>query len=137
MQDVVLLTEELLKQDYYYALIWYANQCQYKTRKKVERYFELLPQMNELYNKGILSTRLFDLAGEVSRYISYGIGVERRENPSIEKVMSIVGESSLNQYLYTQVMASSLKTNDTLFFAGKRTQFDSIVVIPHLRSQIM
>ena len=33
MEDVTLFTEELLKQDYYYALLSYGNQCQFKTRK--------------------------------------------------------------------------------------------------------
>lgn len=34
MDDVTLFTEELLKQDYYYALLSYGNQCQFKTKKK-------------------------------------------------------------------------------------------------------
>jgi hypothetical protein len=37
MDDVTLFTEELLKQDYYYALLSYGNQCQFKTRKEMDR----------------------------------------------------------------------------------------------------
>ena len=73
MEDVTLFTEELLKQDYYYALLSYGNQCQFKTRKEMDRYHKLLPAINKLYNKGILSARLYDIADEVERYIAYGI----------------------------------------------------------------
>ena len=73
MDDVTLFTEELLKQDYYYALLSYGNQCQFKTRKEMDRYHKLLPAINKLYNKGILSARLYDIANEVERYIAYGI----------------------------------------------------------------
>ena len=73
MDDVTLFTEELLKQDYYYALLSYGNQCQFKTRKEMDRYHKLLPAINKLYNKGILSARLYDIADEVERYIAYGI----------------------------------------------------------------
>ncbi len=80
MDDVTLFTEELLKQDYYYALLSYGNQCQFKTRKEMDRYHKLLPAINKLYNKGILSARLYDIANEVERYIAYGITYKDRKN---------------------------------------------------------
>ena len=43
----------------------------------------------------------------------------------------------MNQYLYTKLIAGSLCTNDTLAFHEKRTQFDSIVKMSHLRAQVM
>ena len=39
----------------------------------MDRYHKLLPAINKLYNKGILSARLYDIADEVERYIAYGI----------------------------------------------------------------
>ena len=85
MDDVTLFTEELLKQDYYYALLSYGNQCQFKTRKEMDRYHKLLPAINKLYNKGILSARLYDIANEVERYIAYGITYKDKKNPSVEE----------------------------------------------------
>lgn len=82
MDDVTLFTEELLKQDYYYALLSYGNQCQFKTRKEMDRYHKLLPAINKLYNKGILSARLYDIANEVERYIAYGITYKDSETRS-------------------------------------------------------
>ena len=38
----------------------------------MDRYHKLLPAINKLYNKGILSARLYDIADEVERYIAYG-----------------------------------------------------------------
>lgn len=83
MDDVTLFTEELLKQDYYYALLSYGNQCQFKTRKEMDRYHKLLPAINKLYNKGILSARLYDIANEVERYIAYGITYKDSETRPI------------------------------------------------------
>lgn len=80
MEDVTLFTEELLKQDYYYALLSYGNQCQFKTKKEMDRYHKLLPAINKLYNKGILSARLYDIADEVERYIAYGITYKDKKN---------------------------------------------------------
>lgn len=137
MQDVVLFTEELLKQDYYYAHIFYANQKQFETRKAVDRYRTLLPEIKKLYNKGILSSRLYDIAEAVETYISYGIGFETDKFPSTSDVMSSIGDCTLNQYIYTKMMVSSLGANDTLFFADKRVEFDSIVQMPHLHAQVM
>lgn len=137
MQDVILLTEELLKQDYYYAYIFHANQYQFKTKEQIDRYHALLPEINKLYNKGILSARLFYIAEVVGTYISYGIAYKDRKHPSIEEVMAVVGENSLNQYLYAKGIATSLKSNDTLLLTERFAQFDSIVVMPHLRNQIM
>ena len=82
MDDVTLFTEELLKQDYYYALLSYGNQCQFKTRKEMDRYHKLLPAINKLYNKGILSARLYDIANEVERYIAYGITYKDKKTRS-------------------------------------------------------
>ena len=81
MGDVTLFTEELLKQDYYYTLLSYGNQCQFKTRKEMDRYHKFLPAINKLYNKGILSARLYDIADEVERYIAYGITYKDKKNP--------------------------------------------------------
>ena len=137
MDDVTLFTEELLKQDYYYALLSYGNQCQFKTRKEMDRYHKLLPAINKLYNKGILSARLYDIADEVERYIAYGITYKDKKNPSVEEIMSAVGENELNQYIYTKMAVGSLNANDTLALTTRHTQFDSIVKMPHLRAQVM
>lgn len=137
MEDVTLFTEELLKQDYYYALLSYGNQCQFKTRKEMDRYHKLLPAINKLYNKGILSARLYDIADEVERYIAYGITYKDKKNPSVEEIMSAVGENELNQYIYTKMAVGSLNANDTLALTTRHTQFDSIVKMPHLRAQVM
>lgn len=137
MDDVTLFTEELLKQDYYYALLSYGNQCQFKTRKEMDRYHKLLPAINKLYNKGILSARLYDIANEVERYIAYGITYKDKKNPSVEEIMSAVGENELNQYIYTKITVGSLNANDTLALTTRHTQFDSIVKMPHLRAQVM
>lgn len=51
--------------------------------------------------------------------------------------MNVMGEREMNQYLYTKLVAGSLCTNDTLAFHEKRTQFDSIVKMSHLRAQVM
>lgn len=137
MEDVILLTEELLKQDYYNALIAYANQCQFKTKGCADRYHTLFPEINELYNKGILSAQLFTIADEIGMYISYGIALKNMKYPPIEEVMNTIGENSLNQYLYTKMIVSSLKANDTVSIAEKWIQFDSIVTMTHLRAQTM
>lgn len=50
--------------------------------------------------------------------------------------MSLIGENTLNQYLYTKMMANCLTANDTLALAKRHAQFDSIVKMPHLRAQI-
>ena len=97
MEDVTLFTEELLKQDYYYAL----------------------------------------LSDEVERYIAYGITYKDKKNPSVEEIMSAVGENELNQYIYTKMAVGSLNANDTLALTTRHTQFDSIVKMPHLRAQVM
>lgn len=136
MQDVALFTEELLKQDYYYALLLYATQRQYKTSKELDRYRSLLPEINKLYEKGIFSARLFDVADEAESYVSYGIALKNKKVPTIEEIMSAIGENALNQYLYTKLVANSLSFNDTLSYSVKRTQFDSIVKMPHLRAQV-
>ena len=137
MGDVTLFTEELLKQDYYYTLLSYGNQCQFKTRKEMDRYHKFLPAINKLYNKGILSARLYDIADEVERYIAYGITYKDKKNPSVEEIMSAVGENELNQYIYTKMAVGSLNANDTLALTTRHTQFDSIVKMPHLRAQVM
>ena len=137
MEDVVLFTEELLKQDYYYALLFNGMSYLFKTRKEMDRYHTLLPEINKLYTKGILSARLYDVADEAERYIAYGIAFRDKKNPSIEEIMATMGESEMNQYLYTKLIAGSLCTNDTLAFHEKRTQFDSIVKMSHLRAQVM
>ena len=137
MEDVVLFTEELLKQDYYYALLFNGMSYLFKTRKEMDRYHTLLPEINRLYTKGILSARLYDVADEAERYIAYGIAFRDKKNPSIEEIMATMGESEMNQYLYTKLIAGSLCTNDTLAFHEKRTQFDSIVKMSHLRAQVM
>ncbi|MSL31283.1 TlpA family protein disulfide reductase, partial [Escherichia coli] len=137
MEDVVLFTEELLKQDYYYALLFNGMSYLFKTRKEMDRYHTLLPEINKLYTKGILSARLYDVADEAERYIADGIAFRDKKNPSIEEIMATMGESETNLYLYTKLIAGSLCTNDTLAFHEKRTQFDSIVKISHLRAQVM
>lgn len=137
MKDVVLFTEELLKQDYYYALLQFAYQYQFKTGKELERYHSLLPEINQLYNKGILSSRLFDIAEAVETYISYGIGFENDKLPSTDVVMSAIGENALNQYIYAKMIISSLRDNDTLVYSKEYARFDSIVTKPHLRTQVM
>lgn len=135
-QDVVLFTEELLKQDYYCALLIYAAQCQHRTRKEFTRYRALLPEINRLYKTGILSARLFDVADWVEEYIPLGMILKNKAFPAIEDIMSEIGENELNQYLYAKVTANSLDANDTLAFSTKRPQFDSIVKMPHLRGRI-
>lgn len=137
MKDVVLFTEELLKQDYYYTLLQYAYQHQFKTGKEVERYHSLLPEINQLYNKGILSSRLFDIAEAVETYISYGIAFKSDKLPSTDVVMSAIGEDVLNQYIYAKMIISSLGDNDTLVYSKEYARFDSIVTMPHLRNQVM
>ena len=137
MENVTLFTEELLKQGYYYALLSYGNQCQFKRKKEMDRYHKLLPAINKLYNKGILSARLYDIADEVERYIAYGITYKDKKNPSVEEIMSAVGENELNQYIYTKMAVGSLNANDTLALTTRHTQFDSIVKMPHLRAQVM
>ena len=59
----------------------------------MDRYHKLLPAINKLYNKGILSARLYDIADEVERYIAYGITYKDKKNPSVEEIMSAVGEN--------------------------------------------
>lgn len=137
MKDVVLFTEELLKQDYYYALLFNGMSYLFKTREEMDRYHTLLPEINKLYTKGILSARLYDIADEAERYIAYGIAFRDKKSPSIEEIMNVMGEREMNQYLYTKLVAGSLCTNDTLAFHEKRTQFDSIVKMSHLRAQVM
>lgn len=105
--------------------------------EEMDRYHTLLPEINKLYTKGILSARLYDVADEAERYIAYGIAFKDKKNPSIEEIMAAMGESEMNQYLYTKLIAGSLCTNDTLAFHEKRTQFDSIVKMSHLRAQVM
>ncbi len=136
MQDVVMFTEELLKQDYYYTILVYASQCQYRTRKEFARYHTLLPEINKLYKKGILSARLFDIVDWIENYIPTGMVLKNKEYPTIDDIMSEIGENELNQYLYTKVTANSLEANDTISLSRKRSQFDSIVKIPHLQGQI-
>ena len=51
MEDVVLFTEELLKQDYYYALLFNGMSYLFETRKEMDRYHTLLPEINKLYTK--------------------------------------------------------------------------------------
>lgn len=135
-QEVEFFTEELLEQDYYHALISYASQYQYKIGKETKRYHTLLPEINKLYNQGILSARLFAIAEVVDDYISYGLVLKNRKFPSVDDIMSTIGENALNQYLYAQMTANSLKSNDTLALAERRSEFDSIVKMPHLRAQI-
>ena len=135
-EEVEFLTEELLKQDYYYALLLYASHIQDETGKELERYHALLPEINGLYHKGILSARLFDIAESVENYILFGMALKNRKYPKIEDMMSLIGENTLNQYLYTKMMANCLTANDTLALAKRHAQFDSIVKMPHLRAQI-
>lgn len=108
-----------------------------KQKKEMDRYHKLLPAINKLYNKGILSARLYDIADEVERYIAYGITYKDKKTPSVEEIMSAVGENELNQYIYTKMTVGSLGTNDTLALTTRHTQFDSIVKMPHLRAQVM
>ena len=103
---------------------------------RLERRNEYLTKYN-LYNKGILSARLYDIADEVERYIAYGITYKDKKNPSVEEIMSAVGENELNQYIYTKMAVGSLNANDTLALTTRHTQFDSIVKMPHLRAQVM
>lgn len=103
----------------------------------MDRYHKLLPAINKLYNKGILSARLYDIADEVERYIAYGITYKDKKTPSVEEIMSAVGENELNQYIYTKMTVGSLGANDTLALTTRHTQFDSIVKMPHLRAQVM
>lgn len=77
-EEVEFLTEELLKQDYYYALLLYASHIQDETGKELERYHALLPEINGLYHKGILSARLFDIAESVENYILFGMALKNR-----------------------------------------------------------
>lgn len=135
-EEVEFLTEELLKQDYYYALLLYASHIQDETGKELERYHALLPEINGLYHKGILSARLFDIAESVENYVLFGMALKNRRYPKIEDMMSLIGENTLNQYLYTKMMANCLTANDTLALAKRHAQFDSIVKMPHLRAQI-
>ena len=135
-EEVEFLKEELLKQDYYYALLFYASHIQDETGKELERYHALLPEINGLYHKGILSARLFDIAESVENYILFGMALKNRKYPKIEDMMSLIGENTLNQYLYTKMMANCLTANDTLALAKRHAQFDSIVKMPHLRAQI-
>lgn len=134
--DVVLFTEELLKQDYYYALMVYAAQYHAKTRKPVARYRTLLPEINKLYERGILSARLFDVADWTDQYMLYGLFLENKKRPTIKDIMAETGQKSLNQYLYTRVVANTLTANDIASLAEHRSTFDSIVKFPHLRAQI-
>ena len=83
------------------------------------------------------SARLYDIADEVERYIAYGITYKDKKNPSVEEIMSAVGENELNQYIYTKMTVGSLNANDTLALTTRHTQFDSIVKMPHLRAQVM
>ena len=131
MKDVVLFTEELLK------LLFNGMSYLFETREEMDRYHTLLPEINKLYTKGILSARLYDIADEAERYIAYGIAFRDKKSPSIEEIMNVMGEREMNQYLYTKLVAGSLCTNDTLAFHEKRTQFDSIVKMSHLRAQVM
>lgn len=125
-----------MKQDYYYALLLYASHIQDETGKELERYHALLPEINGLYHKGILSARLFDIAESVENYVLFGMALKNRKYPKIEDMMSLIGENTLNQYLYTKMMANCLTANDTLALAKRHAQFDSIVKMPHLRAQI-
>ena len=136
MPDVVMFTEELLKQDYYCTILIYATQCQYRTRKEFARYHALLPEINKLYKTGILSARLFDIADWIENYIPTGMILKNKEHPTIDDIMSEIGENELNQYLYAKVTANSLEANDTISLSKKRSQFDSIVKMPHLQGQI-
>ena len=97
MEDVVLFTEELLKQDYYYALLFNGMSYLFETRKEMDRYHTLLPEINKLYTKGILSARLYDVADEAERYIAYGIAFRDKKNPSIEEIMATMGESEIGR----------------------------------------
>ncbi len=81
MKDVVLFTEELLKQDYYYALLFNGMSYLFETREEMDRYHTLLPEINKLYTKGILSARLYDIADEAERYIAYGIAFRDKKKP--------------------------------------------------------
>ena len=132
-QEILAFTESA----YYYIQNYSINQCQFKTKKEMDRYHKLLPAINKLYNKGILSARLYDIADEVERYIAYGITYKDKKNPSVEEIMSAVGENELNQYIYTKITVGSLNANDTLALTTRHTQFDSIVKMPHLRAQVM
>ena len=121
---------------FYFTFPVYASQCQYRTRKEFVRYHTLLPEINKLYKKGILSARLFDIVDWIENYIPTGMVLKNKEYPTIDDIMSEIGENELNQYLYTKVTANSLEANDTISLSRKRSQFDSIVKIPHLQGQI-
>mgnify|MGYP006922459519 CR=1 FL=1 len=73
-EEVEFLTEELLKQDYYYALLLYASHIQDETGKELERYHALLPEINGLYHKGILSA-LFRFAATYRIYDQIFCGI--------------------------------------------------------------
>ena len=48
-----------------------------ETGKELERYHALLPEINGLYHKGILSARLFDIAESVENYVFIWNGFEK------------------------------------------------------------
>lgn len=135
-EDVRLFTEELLKQDYYYALMVYATQYHAKIRKQIPRYRTLMPEINKLYERGILSARLFDVADWTEQYMLYEVFLGNKKRPTIEDVMTETGEKNLNQYLYTHAIANTLQANDIASLEKQRSRFDSIVKFPHLRAQI-
>lgn len=137
MEDAALVTEELLKQDYYLAVLQYANRRQSRTGEDLECYRLLLPEINKLYKTGILSARLFDVADAMEEYILYGVVLKDRKVPTIEEMMNITGGKALNQYLYVKVVTNILEANDTVTFSEMRPKFDSIVKMPHLRAQVM
>lgn len=79
---------------------------------------------------------MFDIVDWIENYIPTGMVLKNKEYPTIDDIMSEIGENELNQYLYTKVTANSLEANDTISLSRKRSQFDSIVKIPHLQGQI-
>lgn len=137
MPDVVLFTEELLKQDYYYALLDYATRYQWSKKKGIENYLTLLPQIDSLYQKGIFSARLYELVNVVEGYVAYNIFLKEKQPPTINKIMAIAKGKGLNQYLYSHMIAKCFDTHDTTVFHNQYAEYDSIVKMPHLRAQLM
>ena len=45
-----------------------------------DSYHALLPEINGLYHKGILSARLFDIAESVENYVLFGMALKNRKD---------------------------------------------------------
>lgn len=135
--DVALLTEELVKQDYYFTLLDYLARLQYKTNKSHQSYRSLLPEIEELYKKGVVSGRLFEIAEVWKSYIGGIVLLDYKKRPTIDTIMAMTGRNRINQYMYAGEVAGYLgMVKDTAVIGKNQQKYDSIVKISYLREQI-